>query len=463
MAASIPVSEANTSFALDLLKKLSEDDNTANIFYSPFSISAALAMVLLGASGNTADQMSKVLRFTESKEPASSNAEPMSTDSSTRTPLSQKQTQMQVQQPIKLPKHLLKMFTGFLFQLFKPILQLKRFIPGFRQQKLCLKPQGAEQEDEVHAKFAELLRDLYKADAPYALSLANRLYGEQSYEFVKLFLEESKKFYSAELESVDFKSKAEDARLNINDWVETQTQGKIKNLLAQGVVDGMTRLVLVNAIYFKGKWAEQFKEEDTVDDHFRINKTETKPVKMMRQRTELHINTLPEVNSQILELPYVGKDLSMFIILPEDIEDGTTGLEKVEKELTFDKFAEWTNVDMMGKNQVEVSLPRFKLEETYNLNDVLKSMGMVDAFEVSRSNFAGLSPANDLVLSSVVHKAFVEVNEEGTEAAAATGAVMGTRSLVIPDRFLADHPFLFFIQHKPTKTVLFAGRYSSPE
>ncbi|CAN9506497.1 unnamed protein product [Ophioblennius macclurei] len=435
MAASIPVSEANTSFALDLLKKLSEDDNTANIFYSPFSISAALAMVLLGASGNTADQMSKVLRFTESKEPASSNAEPMSTDSSTRTPLSQKQTQMQVQQPIKLPKHLLK----------------------------CLKPQGAEQEDEVHAKFAELLRDLYKADAPYALSLANRLYGEQSYEFVKLFLEESKKFYSAELESVDFKSKAEDARLNINDWVETQTQGKIKNLLAQGVVDGMTRLVLVNAIYFKGKWAEQFKEEDTVDDHFRINKTETKPVKMMRQRTELHINTLPEVNSQILELPYVGKDLSMFIILPEDIEDGTTGLEKVEKELTFDKFAEWTNVDMMGKNQVEVSLPRFKLEETYNLNDVLKSMGMVDAFEVSRSNFAGLSPANDLVLSSVVHKAFVEVNEEGTEAAAATGAVMGTRSLVIPDRFLADHPFLFFIQHKPTKTVLFAGRYSSPE
>ncbi|XP_029955716.1 serpin B6-like isoform X3 [Salarias fasciatus] len=458
MAEPVPVNEANTRFFLALLKKLSEDDSTGNIFFSPFSISAALAMVLLGAAGNTAAQMSEVLGF-RSKETASSETEPMSTDSSTSPPLFQSQRQMQIQRPAKLPKYL-QMFSGFLFQLFKPILQLKRFLPGFKQQKPSLKN---SEQDELHAKFAQLLEDFYKADAPYDLNLANRLYGEQSYEFVKLFLEETKKFYSAELETVDFKSGAEGARLNINSWVEQQTQGKVKDLLAQGVVSDMTRLVLVNAIYFKGKWAEQFKEEYTVDDRFRINKTETKPVKMMRQKKKFHINTLPEVNSQIIELPYVGEDLSMFIILPNDIEDETTGLKKLEQELTFDKFEEWSNLDAMGKNEVELSLPRFKLEESYSLKEVLSSMGMVDAFDVSKSNFSGMSPANDLVLSSVVHKAFVEVNEVGTEAAAATAAVVGTRSVVIPDRFVADHPFLFFIQHKPTKTVLFAGRYSSPE
>ncbi|XP_029955717.1 leukocyte elastase inhibitor-like isoform X4 [Salarias fasciatus] len=430
MAEPVPVNEANTRFFLALLKKLSEDDSTGNIFFSPFSISAALAMVLLGAAGNTAAQMSEVLGF-RSKETASSETEPMSTDSSTSPPLFQSQRQMQIQRPAKLPKYLQSLKNS--------------------------------EQDELHAKFAQLLEDFYKADAPYDLNLANRLYGEQSYEFVKLFLEETKKFYSAELETVDFKSGAEGARLNINSWVEQQTQGKVKDLLAQGVVSDMTRLVLVNAIYFKGKWAEQFKEEYTVDDRFRINKTETKPVKMMRQKKKFHINTLPEVNSQIIELPYVGEDLSMFIILPNDIEDETTGLKKLEQELTFDKFEEWSNLDAMGKNEVELSLPRFKLEESYSLKEVLSSMGMVDAFDVSKSNFSGMSPANDLVLSSVVHKAFVEVNEVGTEAAAATAAVVGTRSVVIPDRFVADHPFLFFIQHKPTKTVLFAGRYSSPE
>lgn len=450
MAMSVPVNEANTSFFLALLKKLSEDDNTGNVFFSPFSISAALAMVMLGAGGSTAAQMSEVLGFTMSEKSRSSKAESLPADPD------QPEEQMQMQQSSGLPKFL-KMLSGFVYQLFKPILQIKRFFPGFNQQKL--KPEL----NEVHAKFAEVLRDFYKDGAPYDLNLANRLYGEQSYEFVKLFLEETKKFYNAELESVDFERNAEDARVNINSWVEGQTQGKIKDLLVQGVLDNMTRLVLVNAIYFKGKWAEQFKEEDTVDDYFRINKTETKSVKMMRQKTKLHINTIPEVNSQILELPYVGEDLSMFIILPEDIEDETTGLEKVEKELTFEKFVEWTNLDMMSKHQVEVSLPRFKMEEEYDLNDVLMRMGMVDAFDVSRSDFSGMSSANNLVLSKVVHKAFVEVNEVGTEAAAATGAVISNRALIIPDRFLADHPFLFFIQHKPTKTVLFAGRYSSPE
>ncbi|GLD55030.1 leukocyte elastase inhibitor-like protein [Lates japonicus] len=169
----------------------------------------------------------------------------------------------------------------------------------------------------------------------------------------------------------------------------------------------MTRLVLVNAIYFKGNWNKQFKEDYTVDAEFRINKNDTKPVKMMQQKSKFSLATIPDANCQI--------------------EGDTTGLEKLEKELTYEKFVEWTRPDLMGQTEVEVRLPRFKMEETYDLNEVLIGMGMVDAFTGEKSDFSGMSSAIDLVLSKVVHKAFIEVNEEGTEAAAATAAVTSER------------------------------------
>ncbi|XP_034717462.1 leukocyte elastase inhibitor-like isoform X5 [Etheostoma cragini] len=386
MKASTPskTAKANTTFSLALFKKLSDEDKTANIFYSPFSISSALAMVMLGARGNTATQMSE-----------------------------------------------------------------------------CLKPQNGQ--DDVHASFAQLLSELIKADAPYALSVANRLYGEQSYQFVEDFSAETRKHYNAELKSVDFKAKADAARVNINSWVEEQTQGKIKDLLVRNAVDDSTVLVLVNAIYFKGNWNKQFKEDSTVDAQFRISKSDTKPVKMMRQKSRFPLVAVPEANCQILEMPYKGEELSMLIFLPNEIEDNTTGLEKLQMELTYEKFVEWTRSDMMGQTEVELGLPRFKMEETYDLKDVLTSMGMVDAFDVTLSDLSGMSPANDLVLSKVVHKAFLEVNEEGTEAAAATAAVVSERSAMITATFVADHPFLFFIRHNPSMSVLFAGRYCSPE
>ncbi|XP_034429056.1 leukocyte elastase inhibitor-like [Hippoglossus hippoglossus] len=385
MASSAPLSKANTSFCLDLYKKLSDNDKAANVFYSPFSISSALAMVMLGARGNTHTQMSESLKT----------------------------------------KH-------------------------------C--------QDNVHADFSKLLKTLNKADAPYSLSVANRLYGEQSYQFVEDFLGETRKHYDAELESVDFKTSHEAARLNINTWVEKQTQGKIQDLLAQDVVDNMTRLVLVNAIYFKGNWNEQFKESDTKDDHFRINKNESKPVKMMHQKTKFPLTFISEFNCQVLEIPYKGEELSMLIFLPMDIDDSSTGLEKLEKELTYENFVKWTRPDTMEKEEVQLGLPRFKMEESYDMKDVLISMGMVDAFDMGMSDFSGMSPSDDLGLSKVVHKAFVEVNEEGTEAAASTAAVMKWRCRPKPPvRFIADHPFLFFIRHNPTMSVLFAGRFCSPQ
>ncbi|KAM6953555.1 leukocyte elastase inhibitor-like [Aplochiton taeniatus] len=414
--ASTPLSEANTTFSLALFKKLTESNKTGNVFYSPLSISSALAMVTLGARGNTHTQMSEVLCLTKPQHSRQAV---------------QGMSQQQVQK-MQLPKHLMK------------TLHLHKA------------------EDDVHVSFSKLMAELNKAGAPYALSLANRLYGEQSYQFVQDFLGDTKKHYKAELESVDFVNNSETARVNINSWVEKQTQDKIKDLLAKGVLDNLTRLVLVNAIYFKGNWENKFPEARTQDAQFKVGKNANKPVKMMYQKTKFPLTFIPEAKCQILELPYKGKDLSMLIMLPNEMEDSTTGLEKLEKELTYTNFVEWTRPDMMDTVEVQVGLPRFKMEETYDLKEVLTRMGMVDAFDSARCDFSGMSPVNNLVLSKVVHKAFVEVNEEGTEAAAATAAIMMMRCAMMPATFIADHPFLFFIRHNPTQSILFAGRYCSP-
>ncbi|KAK1806633.1 hypothetical protein P4O66_005146 [Electrophorus voltai] len=398
------LSVANTHFSLDLFKKIRESNTTDNVFFSPLSISSALAMVLLGAGGNTAAQMSESLHFNKAK-------------------------------------------------------------------------------DHIHIAFDELLRKLNKAGAPYTLSLANRLYGEKSYQFLEAspsftekwkmsgltlelclkFLHDTKTHHHAELEMVDFILNAEAARIQINKWVEQHTHEKIKDLLAEGVVDSLTRLVLVNAIYFKGNWEKKFEERATRELPFHLNKNTSKPVQMMQQKVKFPLAFIPDMKCQILEMPYVGKELSMLIILPNEIADDTTGLEKLEHELTYENFMEWTRPDMMDVVEVQVAMPRFKLSETYDMKNLLVSMGMADAFDPRRSDFSLMSPCDDLVLSKVVHKSFVEVNEEGTEAAAATAAVMMLRCAMFPPAsFVADHPFLFFIQHKPTRTILFCGRYCSP-
>ncbi|XP_061094471.1 leukocyte elastase inhibitor-like [Conger conger] len=374
---------ANTNFSLDLFKKISESNKSDNIFYSPLSISSALAMVYMGARGNTATQIAESLHFHEA--------------------------------------------------------------------------------DDIHAGLKKLMSELNKEGAPYALSLANRLYGEQSYEFLEKYIQDTEEFYQAGLETVDFKSKAEDARVKINSWVEKQTKEKIKNLLSKGTVDNMTRLVLVNAIYFKGNWNSQFKGADTKELPFKLNKNESKPVQMMHQKANFGLTFIPEVSCQILEMPYIGKELSMLFILPREIEDDSTGLERLERELTCKKLIKWTQPENMDTPEVNVALPKFKMEESYDLREVLVSMGMKDAFDVSKSDFSGMSPSGDLVVSKVVHKAFVEVNEEGTEAAAATAAIMMGRSARPPPiMFIADHPFLFFIRHNPSQSILFYGRFCSP-
>ncbi|XP_048832357.1 serpin B6-like isoform X4 [Brienomyrus brachyistius] len=317
-------------------------------------------------------------------------------------------------------------------------------------------------EEDVHIGFSQLLSLLNKPGAPYSLSIANRLYGEQSYQFDEKFLTDCKRHYKAELEPVNFQSGAEAARVNINTWVEKQTNEKIKNLLAPGTIDHLTRLVLVNAIYFMGNWQKKFRPANTRETGFKINKYQSVPVMMMGQTSNFGLINIPEAKCQVLEMPYVGYELSMLIMLPNEVN----GLEELEQKLTYENFTEWTRPNRMHIQEVTVSLPKFKLEETYDMNQVLSSVGMVDAFDELKCDFSGMSPDSDLVLSKVVHKAFVEVNEEGTEAAAATAAFMVVgccASLNRPLMFTADHPFLFFIRHNPTKSILFYGRFCSPK
>ncbi|KFO61737.1 Serpin B10 [Corvus brachyrhynchos] len=317
--------------------------------------------------------------------------------------------------------------------------------------------------DNIHTGFKALSFEINQPTKNYLLKSVSQLYGEKSLPFsVSLALQEylllAKRYYSAEPQSVDFVGAADEIRRDINSSVEQQTEGKIQNLLPPGSVDSLTRLVLINALYFKGNWATKFEAEATRQRPFRINMHTTKPVPMMYLRDKFNLNYIESVQADVLELPYVNNDLSMFILLPSDI----AGLQKLERELTFENLSAWTNPELMEKMNMEVYLPRFTLEEKYDLKSTLSRMGIQDAFTEGQADFTAMSKTGDLFLSQVFHKCYLEVNEEGTEAAAASSATLASRSLGATVIFVADHPFFFFIRHNKTKTILFLGRFSSP-
>lgn len=376
------LSSANSLFALEMFRTLNESNPTGNIFFSPFSISSALAMVFLGTKGSTAAQLSKTFHF--------------------------------------------------------------------------------DSVEDIHSRFQSLNAEVSKRGASHTLKLANRLYGEKTYNFLPEFLTSTQKMYGADLAPVDFQHASEDARKEINQWVKGQTEGKIPELLAVGVVDSMTKLVLVNAIYFKGMWEEKFMKQDTTDAPFRLNKKNTKSVKMMYQKKKFFFGYISDLKCKVLEMPYQGGELSMLILLPEDIEDESTGLKKIEEQITLEKLREWTKRENLENIDVHVKLPRFKIEESYILNSNLGRLGLQDLFNSSKADLSGMSGSRDLFISKIVHKAFVEVNEEGTEAAAATAGIATFCMLLPEEEFTADHPFVFFIQHNPTANVLFLGRVCSP-
>lgn len=311
---------------------------------------------------------------------------------------------------------------------------------------------------EIHADFKRLIETQNEAGqkADYELSVANALWGQKGYGFLQEYLDLVENNYHAALREVDFDRATEEARKTINQWVEDQTREKIKDLLKPGAIERGTTLILTNAIYFKGQWLLQFKEERTKDEPFTLLDGKEIDVPMMYQTDRFGYAEDDDV--QVLELPYTGDDLSMVILLPK--EKG--GIGEIEKMLTVEKLDGWL-ADLRKRNVV-VAVPRFKMTREFSLGNVLKSMGMPLAFS-GQADFSGMTGSRDLFISAVIHKAFVEVNEEGTEAAAATAVTM--MRTAIPARpdpvFRADHPFIFMIRDVNSGAILFLGRVMNPQ
>lgn len=322
-------------------------------------------------------------------------------------------------------------------------------------------------EDKQHALYKALqesLNELGKREKA-ELNVANALFGAEKYKnfLVPDYLKLLKEYYESDLYSLDFGKPQETADF-INQWVERKTKERIKNLISpEHIRESMDGLVLVNAIYFKGNWVKQFNPRLTISDDFYTSSTKrssdtAKPVQMMNLQADFPYAELP--GYQILELPYSEEDLSMLIVLPEDID-------RVKEDLDLESFAQWQA--SLSEREVNVFIPRFKLDLTLEgLTDMLKAMGMRDAFSEGLADLSGIRREDivpGLFILDIIHKAFVEVNEEGTEAAAATGVVMATKSApsnqTVPV-FRADKPFIYMILHKPSNTVLFLGKLTEP-
>ena len=367
--------EANNRFAINLYSQYKSEEG--NIFFSPFSISTAMAMVYEGAEGKTAKEIKSVFGF---------------------------------------PKY----------------------------------------DNSRRNQYSNLLSEINKKDKEYALNTANALWAEQDFQFLDEYITTVEEYYGGKTTNLDFKNEWEASRLIINNWVEDKTNDKIKDLLPEDVIDADTRLVLTNAIYFKAKWLIQFDTDKTSDENFRVNPDKSIKVPMMQRTDRKSIfNYTQNEDLQILEMPYAGEDLSMLILLPLDDD-----IEALENSFTIEKLTEWKK--SLRRRKVNIYIPKFKFETKYFMKNTLSDLGMPTAFTNS-ADFSGMTGTKDLAISKVIHQAFIEVNEEGTEAAATTGVTMMALSKKPPTPiFKADHPFIFIIQQKETGNILFMGRVNNP-
>jgi serine protease inhibitor len=317
----------------------------------------------------------------------------------------------------------------------------------------------SQKQDQLHSAFGDLQRQLNQVGARKGveLNIANALWAQQGHPFVPEFLKTGNSQYDAKLSQVDFKTQAGAAIQDINRWVADKTKDRIQDVLAPGGLDELTRMVLVNAIYFKGTWAKQFEKGATSQQPFYLSKTRKQGVPLMGHTDQ--VRYMEDSTLQAVELPYAGNQLSMVILLPKDIE----GCAKLEGLLSPHNLSTWLKA--MQSQKLILFLPRFKMESSFDLSPELEKMGMRDAFRFGTANFSGIDGTANLFVSRVAHKAWVEVTEEGTEAAAATVAVArygGVNHDPLPPTFRADHPFIFLIRHNRSGSILFLGRLADP-
>lgn len=368
----------NNEFAFDIYAKLieeSSDNISDNIFYSPYSISSALAMVYAGARSYTAVEMATALRFT-------------------------------------LP------------------------------------------EDRFHTTFNALDLNLQSLDGEVTLNITNDLWGQIDFPFHTDFLDTLSLNYGAGINSLNFMSEPEASRLIINNWISQQTNQKIKDLLPRGSVGTLTRLVLTNAIYFKGDWLEAFKEQNTQDHSFTLLDGSSFIVPFMSQQETF--NYTSGQGYQAIELDYKGEEMSMVIILPDEGQ-----IENFETNLTYSTIE--AIINELSPRLIQLKMPKFEIEAEFSLASALMRLGMVSAFS-GAADFSGIANAS-IAISSVIHKAYIAVDEKGTEAAAATGVVVGVvcACAPVPLYLTLDHPFIYLIRDKTSDSILFMGRMMKPE
>jgi serpin B len=316
-------------------------------------------------------------------------------------------------------------------------------------------------QEKLHAAFGALSTRMNKVQHwnHVTLTTANSLWCQRDYPFANSFLNLVRADYDADAREVDFKNSAQAACGEINDWVQTRTKGYIKGIIEPGQITPQTRLILCNAIYFRGKWQTPFDAKYTKPAPFYLETNQTVTVPMMRQEDVFKMAPSDDNSLLMLELPYVGADLSMIILLPgTDVERST--LSELERKLSPENLRAWLDkLDQAGSEEIWVNLPRFKTTESFDLGNVLKGLGMSRAFS-SSADFSGMEPTTNLFIADVFHKAFVEVDEAGTEASAA--ASVRASALAAYPRFNANHPFLFLIRDNGSGTILFMGRVVDP-
>lgn len=375
--------EGNNTFAFELYRAITGE--SGNLILSPYSVSAALAMVYAGAGGNTEQQIADTLHFT-------------------------------------LP------------------------------------------EDQLHPAFSALDASLIPAsdeDEPFQLNIANALWGQEGYPFYRQYLQLLGDNYGAGLTPLDFVGAPEPSRETINQWVSDETEERITDLIPEGVISPATRLILTNAIYFKGAWVFQFDPEMTQDGDFNLLDGSTVTVPMMRQSESLMVAS--GEGYQAVELPYQGDQMAMLILLPDE-----GNFEAFEGELSAESFE--SVLSGLQSAEVNLTLPRFEYTSDFSLAESLTGLGMTDAFDPSLADFSGmidpasLSDTEKLFISDVLHKAFVKLDENGTEAAAATAVIMEVTAAPaeLPVEFNVDRPFVYVIYDQETHSILFVGRVLDP-
>jgi serpin B len=311
--------------------------------------------------------------------------------------------------------------------------------------------------DRLHPAMGALLTSLNAAHPGYQLHVADALWAEKDFTFLDNFLKLTASDYAAGFNRVDFKTAPEAVRQTINQWVEQKTEDKIKDLLPPGSINPATRLVLTNAIYFKGDWQTQFAKASTEDEDFHLSAKQTVKAPLMHLDTKF--SYFNGGTFQALEIPYKSGELSMIVFLPNDV----AGLPALEQSFTAANAEQW--LGQLGGTKIILTLPKFKMTQQFELQDALGAMGMAQAFEKGEADFSGMTGKRDFWISAAIHKAYIDVNEEGTEAAAATGIVMRSMAMAYESRpivFRADHPFLFLIRDNRSGGILFMGRVTDP-